>query len=119
MKSMQVQENTFSTTQIQNKPLLQLPTTAITMDHTTLTIVHILISILNLCNAQLLILQTYHQENLQHRLSHAPSKKQMTSLVVASKLQKDLLNNPWRNLQDEALHLSPQQSGITGANNFH
>jgi hypothetical protein len=47
-----------------------------------------------------------------------PSKMQTTSLVVASMLQKDRLNNPWQNLQDKALHLSPQQSGITHIKNL-
>ncbi len=64
------------------------------MDRTTLIIVYILISILNLCNAQLLTLQNYHQENLQYRLSHVPSKKQTISVVVASKLCKERLEGP-------------------------
>jgi hypothetical protein len=77
------------------------------MDHTTLTIVFILISILNIRNTQPPTPQTYHQENMQYRLSYAPSKKQKTTLVVASKLQKDWLKDPWQNLQDKALHPSP------------
>jgi hypothetical protein len=89
------------------------------MDRTTLTIVFILISVLNLCNTQPVTLQTYQQENLQYSLSYAPSKKQLITLVVASKLQKDWLDNPWRNLQNEALHPSPQQPGITCAKNLH
>jgi hypothetical protein len=94
--------------------------TAITMDRTTLTIVFILISILNTCNTQPPTLQTYHQENLQYRLSYAPLKKQTITLVVASKLQmqKDWLNDPWQNLQDKALHPSPQQPGITCTKNL-
>jgi hypothetical protein len=35
-----------------------------------------------------------------------------------SKLQKDWLDKPWRNLQEKALHLSPQQSGIMCAKNL-
>jgi hypothetical protein len=88
------------------------------MDRTTLTIVFILISILNICNTQPPTLQTYHQENLQYRLSYVPLKKQTITLVVTSKLQKDWLDAPWRNLQDKALHPSPQQPGIMCAKNL-
>jgi hypothetical protein len=83
-----------------------------------MSIVFILISILNLCNTQPPTLQTDHQEKSHYHLSHAPSKKQRISLVVASKLQKDWLDNPQQNLQDKALHLSPQQSGISCAKNL-
>jgi hypothetical protein len=79
--------------------------------------VFILISILNLQNTQQPTLQTYHQENSQYRLSYAPSKKQQITLVIGSKLQKDWLDDHWQNLQDKALHLSPQQPGIACAKN--
>ncbi len=68
------------------------------MDPTTLTIVFVLISIINIRNTQPPTLQTYHQENSQYRLSYAPLKKQQITLVIASMLQKDWLNDHWRNL---------------------